>query len=59
MKYVCPVCGKSKVGHFEICPVCGWSNDIVQEQEPDMEHGDNIMSLNQAREAYKKGQEIY
>lgn len=59
MKDICPVCGKSRVGHFEICPVCGWSNDFVQAEDPDFKHGDNSMSLNEAKKAWKEGREIY
>lgn len=58
MAVTCPVCGKSKLSSFEICPVCGWSNDYVQLEYPDMENGDNAMSLNQARKAWKEGKKI-
>jgi len=58
-KVLCPVCGKSRVGDFDICPVCGWSNDYVQAEDPDFKHGDNCMSLNEARKAWKEGREIY
>lgn len=54
-KDICPCCGKSKVGYFDICEVCGWSNDYAQAACPDLPHGDNAMSLNEAKEAYRKG----
>lgn len=56
---ICPVCGKTELSDFETCEVCGWANDYVQSAHPDMTHGDNTMSLNQARKAYKEGKEIY
>lgn len=59
MVRTCPVCGKTRLTSFETCPVCGWSNDYVQFEYPDMENGDNTMSLNQARKAWKEGKEIY
>lgn len=58
-KHACPVCGKhefSHVGSFEICPVCGWHDDMIQEEYPDEDHCANYYSLNQAREAYARGE---
>lgn len=55
----CPCCGKSDVDDFDTCPVCGWANDYAQAADPDLEHGDNTMSLNEARKAWKEGREIY
>ena len=54
----CPVCGEYEFEHHgsdDICEVCGWQDDIVQELDPDEECCENQMSLNQAREAWKKG----
>lgn len=54
----CPVCGKYQFveeNDFDICPVCGWENDGVQMEDPDYSGGANEMSLNEAREAYRKG----
>ena len=42
---------------YEICPVCGWQDDDIQNDDPDLEGGANEMSLNQAKEAYKKRNE--
>ena len=56
--HMCPVCGKYEFeyeGCFDICPVCGWEDDNYQLYSPDEDGGANRMSLNQAREAYKKG----
>ena len=54
----CPVCGKENVFEFDICPVCGWENDPNQVAHPDDLRGANQMTLNEAKEAYKKGLEI-
>ena len=54
----CPVCGKTVFGKtcsFEYCDVCGWTDDFYQEENPDEDCFANIMSLNEAREAYAKG----
>lgn len=56
---VCPVCGKTKLGYFEVCDVCEWQNDRYQAEHPDVGGCANNMSLNQAREAYRKGEKIH
>lgn len=58
---ICACCGKSIVAAFEVCKVCGWENDWFQNEEPDIggEGGANIMSLNEARQAFKEGKEIF
>lgn len=57
--YVCPVCGKYEyetIDFSEICPVCGWEDDPYQVNHPDNKiDGANSMSLNEAREVYKRG----
>lgn len=56
-KYQCPCCGYFTLDpwfDFEICEVCGWQNDPVQRDKPDYRGGANIMSLNEARENFKK-----
>ena len=55
----CPVCGKTDLGDFEICSVCEWQNDHYQMDHPDRQGGANVMSLNEARQAYKNGEKIY
>lgn len=56
----CPVCGKSELtDDGDVCKICGWFHDVIQEEYPDEEDCENHMSLNQAREAYKNGQEIF
>lgn len=51
----CPCCGKTSVSEYDICGVCGWENDPNQSFKPDTCRGANHMTLNEAREAYKKG----
>ena len=59
----CPVCGSlvfEKRWNYEDCPVCGWCDtDIQCEDCPDEDNLDNIMSLNQAREAWKRGEKVH
>lgn len=55
---VCPVCGKSQLGYMEICPFCEWQNDLVQLRHPDWEGCANRMSLDEAKEAYSKGEKV-
>ncbi|MCD8087122.1 MAG: hypothetical protein LUE22_00840 [Oscillospiraceae bacterium] len=54
----CPVCGKTNVTEYDICTVCNWENDPIQNWKPDLPGGANRMSLNQAREAWAKGERI-
>lgn len=59
--HACPVCGKYIFefhGSFDICPVCGWEDDNLQEKRLDFDGGANLMSLNQARQAYKEGRPV-
>ena len=57
---LCPVCHKYTFkGGTEQCPICNWTHWYYQEEHPDRKNMDNIMSLNEAREAYAKGEEIY
>ena len=54
----CPVCEQyvfEETRSYDICEVCGWEDDNIQAGDPDYEGGANEMSLNQAREAYRKG----
>ena len=57
----CPVCGKYEfetINSFDICEICGWEDDGYQERHPDEECCANQMSLNQAKEAFAKGEEV-
>lgn len=56
---VCPCCGKAHVEEYEICDVCNWENDPVQLWKPDLKGGANIMSLSEARKAYKENKPIH
>lgn len=54
----CPICRRtifSKTCSYEYCEVCGWIDDFYQGENPDEENCANIMSLNEAKEAYEKG----
>ncbi len=55
----CPICKKHNfTAPFEDCPICNWCNDVVQEENPTWYGCGNIMSFNEAKEAYKNGKEI-
>ena len=59
--FPCPVCGEhvfEKFGDYRVCPLCNWENDDDQYDHPDEEGGANDMSLNQAREAWKRGEKV-
>lgn len=59
-KHKCPVCQKYVfLEPYINCPICNWCNFELQEDHPDWKKMDNIMSLNEARVAYKEGREIY
>ena len=61
-KFKCPCCENYTLdvmeGHdtpfFEICDVCGWMYDEVDQEHPDEIWGGNRVSLNAAKENYKK-----
>ncbi len=57
----CKCCGRGIIkepGTMEECSVCGWMEDPYQEDFPDNPGGANIMSLNEARAAYKTGKKV-
>jgi hypothetical protein len=57
----CKCCGIGEIeeyGHFDICDICNWESDSVQENKPDFSGGANVMSLNEARIAFKNGEKI-
>lgn len=57
---LCPVCDEFWFMKWdEYCPVCGWCHSFLQEMYPDDKKMDNIMSLNEAKQAFKEGKEIY
>lgn len=58
-KFKCPCCGfftlsEKPPGTYEICPVCYWEEDNVQYDDPGYAGGANDVSLNTAKENYKK-----
>ena len=53
----CRCCEKPTLpmdSEHEICPLCGWIDDKFQNTHPDSPNGKNLISLNEARVAYKK-----
>ena len=59
IKYKCVCCdyrtlSSQPPGTFEICPVCYWEDDNVQFDDPNYDGGANNISLNKARENYKR-----
>ena len=54
-----PCCGyntfiSKPVGEYDICSVCYWEDDPFQSKDPNLEGFANRVSLNQAKENYKK-----
>ena len=57
----CPCCGYLTIpddgtfpGSYFTCPVCFWEDDDIQYDDPNYRGGANRVSLNEARENYKK-----
>ncbi|MDE5439230.1 hydrolase [Elizabethkingia meningoseptica] len=55
----CPCCGyftleESSNNSFQICPVCYWENDEVQYNDSTYAGGANRISLEQAKDNFKK-----
>lgn len=58
-KIKCPVCGNGTMQYDgDVCGCCKWFHDLVQEDNPDEEDGENHMSLNQARAAWARGETV-
>lgn len=60
-KIECPVCGKKTLDeerNYDVCDNCWWEDDPLQFKEPDYKGGANKMSLNEAKAAYKNGEQI-
>ena len=59
MSYPCPCCGyytrsREPGGTFDLCEVCFWEDDQLQFNDHDLRGGANHVSLNEARENFKK-----
>ena len=58
----CPCCGYLTMKYInandgfciDICPVCFWQFDNLSNSSPNISIGPNSVSLNQAKENYKK-----
>ena len=58
-KLKCPCCECYTVDSedeviVDICPVCFWQYDVVAQENPSISIGANKISLNEAKENYKK-----
>lgn len=58
-KYQCPCCGyytfdELVSGLYAICSVCYWEDERAQLNDPDYKGGANKVSLNRAKENFKK-----
>ncbi len=51
---ICPCCGQTTVGEYDICQVCDWENDPIQYEHPNMSGGANSISLNEARKLFQE-----
>jgi hypothetical protein len=57
--FACPCCGfltlfEPPPDTYAICKVCFWEDDGVQFDDPDFRGGANAVSLNEARENYRR-----
>ena len=56
-RYPCPCCGEYEFSHFgsyDVCEICHWTDNAVQNTEPDYFGGPNWLTLNQARANWQK-----
>jgi hypothetical protein len=58
-RYPCPCCGyltldEPPTGTYTICKVCFWEDDNVQFHDPDLPGGANEVSLNEARQNFRR-----
>jgi len=58
-RFQCPCCGNFTIESddevvVDICDVCFWQYDVVAHHNPEWNIGANHISLNQARENYRK-----
>jgi hypothetical protein len=58
-KFACPCCefltlDEPPPGTFLICPVCHWEDDNVQFCDPHVSGGANFMSLDEARDTFRR-----
>ena len=57
----CACCGEetiSEIGIYDVCSNCGWTEDNYQETYTDKGGCANIMSLDEAKQAYEEGRPI-
>jgi len=58
-RLACPCCGfltlnAAPSGTYRICEVCYWEDDGLQFEDPDRTGGANVVSLNRARENFRR-----
>lgn len=58
-RFPCPCCGYLTLGApppgtFAVCPVCFWEDDDVQFRDPGYPGGANTVSLQEARENFRR-----
>lgn len=60
-KIICPICGKKYIGEqYGECPVCGWGFVGYEEiLDPDEKEAFNLMSINQAKQRFAEGKDIW
>lgn len=59
IRYACPCCGyltllESPPGTYAICSVCFWEDDAIQFEDPSYSGGANQISLQEARENFRR-----
>lgn len=57
IKTKCALCGQT-VDKYDICENCGWQDNDVQNGDPNYKGGANVMSLNEAKKAYRQGKNV-
>ena len=58
----CACCGEYTIpanSEYEICPICGWVDDKYQNANPNSLSGKNPLSLNDARDRFKRISQTY
>jgi hypothetical protein len=58
-RFACPCCGHLTLGRapggtYELCDECDWEEDGIQLREPDQPGGANKVSLDEARENFRR-----
>lgn len=57
--HLCPICGKfefDEENSLDLCENCNWRDDGLYTDNHDYCGGGGLLSFNQAKEAYKRGE---